>query len=651
MLPVLSALQEHKYDHEIKAKDRLIRELKNPKIKKIFETGGFGGEHRIVVFGKSGVGKTTLILKLLGAKSSECDPEFNIVKLSENMRGNIKKSGAGTVTVYHYKVSLNEVGKITLPGNKVKVIEFLELSKLKENLLNIRRKVECGEWKHTDPVDIELPKQYFEAVNKVPWAITDIPGINSTTKSEYGHVSDLVKAYVLQCNVLLILEHANEIGQLNRLKIPDFGSWHYFGRRCRLIITHSMAEDNVKAKFKNLDDISIKQLIAYFKGLLNGSKIITDGINGIFPLDYGKSWESLRENEKILFNKVNKAVLVVESELKKNLKESMSLEEEVKCLMQLGHLEDKFNNERNKYEKEISSLKSEKTKFLKTIETNNKKIDNKTKERKKFEKEKVSWKKKEKENFNNPWDDLKEKNYDKDHPNGHSKSWVDAKNDFNNRIKEYSKKTLNDKEKIERLRKKKYPNDYPFKLKWRDYWDKESEWLTKSDYKLLKKWKEPYKITRWRYFKNKKRTRAKIVHAKAVRDGIKNEFNKWTPKIKDVVKDELNNEILKIENRLEEITKSERHYNKEIKRAENEIKQNESLIKEKKDHIKELDKSKNEDMAAFSELYPKFRREELKNVINLAKEKVKTAKSPLESFQHLAFINQVINISKTISGK
>lgn len=652
MLPVLSALQKHKYDHEIKAKDRLIGELKNPIIKKIFETGGFGGEHRIVVFGKSGVGKTTLILKLLGAKSSEFDPEFNIVKLSENMRGNIKNGGAGTVTVYHYKVSLNEVGKITLPGNKNQVIEFIELSKLKENLLNIRRKVECGEWKHTDPVNIELPKQYFEAVNEVPWAITDIPGINSTTKSEYGHVSDLVKAYVLQCNVLLILEHANEIGQLNRLKIPDFGSWHYFGRRCRLIITHSMEEDNVKTKFKNLGGISTKLLIDYFKGLLDGDSIITDGINGIFPLDYGKSWESLFKNEKKLFNKVNKAVLGVELELKKNLKESMSIEEEAKCLIQIGHLEDKFNKERNKYEKEISSLESEKTKCEETIENYDKKIQDKTEERNKLNKEKASWNKKEEEIFKNPWKDYPKNDldYDKEHPDGHSKSWIDAKNDFYKKIGEHSQKILKDREKIARLREKEYPTDYPFRKDWKDHLDENTDW-GKSDKERFYNWNETYKHTLFRRFKNKKRTQAREAHRRAVRVGIEKEFNWWTPKIKDIVKNELKNKISKIDNRLGGITEAIRHYNAEIKRTKTKINEKENLIKEKKDRLKELAKSKNEDMSAFSELYPKFRHEELKNVINLAKEKVKTAKSPLESFQHLAFINQVINISKTIQGK
>jgi len=650
MLRILNELQKEKYAHEDKAKNKIFAQLKNSEIKKLFKQGGFGKEHRIVVFGRSHVGKTTLILKLLGAKSIEDDEIYNLTALAKHIRGNTKKGGAGTATVFRYRISDTNQGKIIYPNKKVKV--YSELDELEKILHNIRKKVESGKWVDTEPVINELPNIYFINKSDTPWVITDIPGINSKEKKEHYHVSDLVKAYIMQCNVLLVLSPADNIAQLKSLNIPDFGSWSFFGRRCRLIITYAMQPNSIREAFKKSGKLSAERLIRYYKDELIKDNIDIKHLNAVYPFDYGETWERLKLSEPELFDNVKDAMFEMEQYLRDSLSNSMKAEEEFKALIDLSNLNTILNKKKNKLENILHSLNERIEEIRMKHNSSNKKIEELNAEIENIEKDIETIKNKLESKFSNPWSNWhhNEEDYLKNEPRDHDILWDNAKADLLFVIDKFSSNIYGSRnlKYIYNLLRDEAEYFPPFRNSWRDFaqsyknWDEDYNhtWLGNSG-----------KINPFSNFtsKNERRTEAKWSHAKAIRDGIETLFLFWSREVDKCVKNDLNRKI----NNLKQDKKSLYNRIEFYKRESQHFKNLLDKYTKKKNHLEtELDslkKSMTHDLALFATQYPCLREQELKKRVDYLVNKSQKSSSAIESIQYLAHAHQVINISKTIS--
>jgi len=639
--PNLHSLQKNKYDHEDRAKDRLVKELKNPIIRQVFQGGGFGKEHRIVVFGHSGVGKTTLILKLLGAKTPKEDPNFNLLKLAESMRGSTKAGGAGTATVYQYKISKDNTGIFLKPDGE-KII-FKKLTELKNQLSEVRKKVENNNWPHNTPVTITLPCQYFNKSDDIPWVITDIPGIKSNVKAEHNHVSELLKAHVLQCNVLLIVE--NEIPRLKYLKIPDFGPWQYFSRRCRLVVTHSLTDNSLKEKFRNLGKLNENQLISHYSNILKEEGLELDDINGIYPLDYGVSWANLEKNEKIIFNNVEEAMGNILEKLKNSLKKSLNAEEEYKALLDIGNLNRRFKNKINKISNEISELCKKDINLSKQIKEKEKLVQSSELKANDLKDKANLFSKFLRIEFHNPWTNYSKdsKFYDKDAPNEHDCYWHEQNEEFKERIKVYSKKIFDDETEVNNILQSNVDIDYshtrPLKP-WRSYLNE------------FEGWDEKYTVPIhqfFRAFKNRNRDNARKAHRKAVRDGLLDNFEFLTNTINSEVQKSLQESIDGINRDIRDQQKRKKFYKREINKINLKKRVINDKIKDLNITLKDLKYNKQEDLIAFEVKYPEFRKDELKTEKNKILNKIYSSKLPSESLEYMAYYYQIDRLSKTIN--
>lgn len=650
MLRILNELQKEKYAHEDKAKNKIFALLKNSEIKKLFKQGGFGKEHRIVVFGRSHVGKTTLILKLLGAKTYEEDEKYNLTVLAKHIRGNTIEGGAGTATVFRYKVSNTSEGKFIYPDKQEEI--YSNLGKLERLLHNIRNKVEAQEWDYKDPVIIELPNIYFKNKSDTPWVITDIPGINSKQKKEHHHVSDLVRAYIMQCSVLLVLSPADNIAQLRSLNIPDFGSWSFFGRRCRLIITYALQPNSIREKFKNSGVLTAEQLIHYYSEELTKDNIDINHLNSVYPFDYGETWDRLKLSEPELFNNVNDAMLEMEQHLSDSLSDSMKADEEFKALLDLSNLNKMLNKKKKKIEILLHTIVERTHDFEKYIEDSGAKIQELESQIFGLDEEIKATKDKLTIQFNNPWNNWyhNDEAYLKNDPRKHDLLWSNARDDLIMDIDRFSSSLYGNSKKkyIYNLLRDEVKQFPPFQSSWRDFAQTYKDW----DEDYTHTWPGNIgKINPFSNFtsKNDRRTKAKWAHAKAIRDGIKSLFSFWTCEVNKCIKNDLNKKIKNLEEDKSSLINRIEFYKSETRRFNNLL----DKYTAKKNHLEfELDSLKNSmthDIALFETHYPTLREQELKKRVVHLINKSRKSHSAIESIQYLAHAHQVINISKTIS--
>lgn len=634
-LTVLAGLQPKVYDHERKAQDRLVTKLKNPILKKVLEQGGFGSEHRIVMFGQSGVGKTTLILKLLGAKTPSEDKKNNLIELAKHIRGNTEPGGAGTATVYRYRVSENDSGLVQYEGGSKK--SFRTLIELETILHGIRQRVETGEWFSDQPVYLTLPKCFFHETGGVPWVITDLPGVHSRIKAEHAHVSDLIKAYVLHSNVLLVVEQSNQIAQLKHLRIPGLGPWNYFGRRCRLVVTHSMREESVKQRFRSTGKLSSVDLINYYTQTLEDEGIQLDGISGVFPMDYGNSWAELEQGEKQLFENVNDAMSGIHIRLIESLNRSLLPEEEFLSIMDIEKLGQRIACERSNGEARLGEL-SEKIHELHLKRGNLKMRDKNAVEKL----DQIQVRREEirdliRENsFSNPWylQPQHTHQYNQSHSGNHDTEWRHKRNYFNGLIHDFSAQVFNDRERIHDFLQENYESNYPpFSSSWRDWCQGWSDW------------DGPY----YYWFIKLDAKAPRHSHRRAFRDGLRSIMEYWTPKVNEAVKEIFAQERSVLSQQADREKKLIRVLKRQITDIDNKIQAMETESNQIGERLEVLAQSQESDLFFFSSDYPRIRHEEFAKAFSRYFDKAKSEQDPDRALQYFAFCYQIDGLTQTLN--
>lgn len=165
----------------------------------------------VVVYGPPQIGKTTLILYLLGidSKFEYKNSKKTVYKL---LKGSSKDGDPSTSTAILYEQSIDENFYIdeTVAETAEKVIELID---------NIRKAVEENSFKK-DIIHIAIPQNAFyselrESVSNIRYL--DMPGIDSKNKLEIAHVDAIYKQFLNLATTILIVCKAEKIEDLSTL--------------------------------------------------------------------------------------------------------------------------------------------------------------------------------------------------------------------------------------------------------------------------------------------------------------------------------------------------------------------------------------------------------------------------------------------------
>jgi hypothetical protein len=369
----------HKYRFEWanKAKKEFINRFVRLDVN--MEGSNFTKELTISVYGPTQVGKTTVILSLLGLKQNM------IGQLSKWLRGKRRLGESSTVTVMRYEKSEDDFFHIRMPNGIVK--SKLSGEQLEAALQTIRYKVETNNFYSVEPVIVEIPLNYFEERN-VNINIVDLPGVESAELKEVNHVKQCIKHWLPLSEVCLLVDDSTQLTSFTQYQLKEIKNWYENLENFRIIPTRALSLENIRKNIgKNIISTAEDLVSDYAKVLNRVLKMDLDLNHTIYPIDVGNSWKVIIEKEPQLYEKMKDIMDEILQKLQNNLESldvnqlsfsrltklykeaevasNLELEENVKIIQKKEKL---IQNQRLLIKNENEEIKLEYNRLVKEIE-------------------------------------------------------------------------------------------------------------------------------------------------------------------------------------------------------------------------------------------------------------------------------------------
>ncbi|MCM3280386.1 hypothetical protein M3591_07540 [Exiguobacterium sp. MER 193] len=239
------------------------------------------------VYGPTQVGKTTLILNLLGVKEEAID------EISSFLRGKREIGQSATVTVTSYSVSATEDYVLTLPNQEPEVIQSTDI--LEERLSALRIDVEAGRIDSLAPVRIALPKSYFEQAD-VAIELLDLPGIESAEERELRHVERCVNHWIPRSHICLIVNGAGDLTFLRDIGMTHLQHWYDYPDNFYVVLTRAYSPESVKRRLRDKSISNETDLRAYYHREIGD--ILGRPPGTVYPVEIGASMHRLEPDAR-----------------------------------------------------------------------------------------------------------------------------------------------------------------------------------------------------------------------------------------------------------------------------------------------------------------------------------------------------------------
>jgi len=239
---------QQRYRWATRAYDRFVQDL----VPELVDTLQRNEQVTVAVYGATQVGKTTLILDLLGLSTLTTDEVGSV------LRGGQQLGKSATAMPIRYGRSLDDGWYIAGEGP-------LSADTARETLRAFRRKVESGGICDAEVLDIRIPRGLFQQCDDssagLELNIIDIPGINSHSSAEQALVAKLADRYVVAADIVLLVGKADSLGFLNErdLIIPALADWAAQPTRFRIVLTYGFSPDSLVSQFKD-QELTVEQV-------------------------------------------------------------------------------------------------------------------------------------------------------------------------------------------------------------------------------------------------------------------------------------------------------------------------------------------------------------------------------------------------------
>lgn len=254
--------------------------------------------HLVCVYGKPQIGKTTLILNMIGLKDEECKKE-----VAEVLRGGVARGNSSTSTAIIYSQSdtnLYGVRIETLEGAKTATIEYCTSDEMCQKIQSVRNDVEKNVFSNNSILHIFIPKFFFSSsLSNKKISILDLPGVESRNAFEKTHVESLMARYIPISSVCIIACQAREIQSLEVEEMPNGVDWKKLPHKYLVVITRSYSNGIIKRYFNKPREQREEGFLEYVQKKYKKelSKILGNNNTKVFPLDMGHSFEKLLTTE------------------------------------------------------------------------------------------------------------------------------------------------------------------------------------------------------------------------------------------------------------------------------------------------------------------------------------------------------------------
>ena len=194
-------------------------------------------EANVVLFGPTQVGKTTLLLTLLGVGEGD---GFAVVQ--RVLRGGQEQGRSATATPTRYARSRDDLWRIDRADSA-----GLSPEAMQAKLAAVRRQVEAGSWEAVQPLEVFIPACHFaQAEPPVRVAVLDLPGTAAANPRERALVERVARHHLPVASLILLVSTASRLGVFEPEKLgqelEELQGWMRSPLRYRLVITFAFMQ-------------------------------------------------------------------------------------------------------------------------------------------------------------------------------------------------------------------------------------------------------------------------------------------------------------------------------------------------------------------------------------------------------------------------
>ena len=277
--------------------DRIKASLISAKDNRFLRFESVTESHLVMVYGKTQVGKTSLILEMIGLRDDCIQSVYDV------LRAGTPRGNSSTSTAILYASSDCEAYGLAFAdasANSPRQISYYDSEGIVTELIRIRQDVEQHRADPSKILYIYIPCNYFAqnyAKNSV--AILDMPGIEGRNTKEALHIQNLMAMYLPVSSVCIIVCRSNDIQSLDALALPNGLDWKQLNHRFLLAVTSAYNDGTTKQFFRTQPSQRSSSFYEYVTAAYTQElrKVLGNAnTTAVYPLDVGDTLRCLRES-------------------------------------------------------------------------------------------------------------------------------------------------------------------------------------------------------------------------------------------------------------------------------------------------------------------------------------------------------------------
>ncbi|WP_448255151.1 hypothetical protein [Ottowia oryzae] len=269
-------------------------------------------EAYVVVFGRTQVGKTTLLLELMGVDGQSA------ARVSTVLRGGRGQGKSATATAMEYGRSVDKSWLLQMPNQPAK--QYENDAGVCAALGALRHQMESRQLHLEGPVRLDIPCDCFVPLEEghARVRMLDLPGDQASNPVEQRHVENVAERYIAGADLILLVGKMDDLSFLKPggLLLPGIEDWQIVPERFRIVTTYSFTawsmQDAVSKglKVEHFRIRLLEQLETF--GRLSSDARRTDLL---FPLEFGQSLEGTARHAPKLVAQIEPLVKELKAEL------------------------------------------------------------------------------------------------------------------------------------------------------------------------------------------------------------------------------------------------------------------------------------------------------------------------------------------------
>lgn len=310
----------HRLGWAFRAYERFVASL-SPEIRERLAHKGQQEEAYVVVFGKTQVGKTTLLLDLMGVEPASLE------RVSRVLRGGRAQGQSATATTMEYRHSADQRWGLRISDAEIRW--FDDDRGITEALGQVRAAMEARQLAGHEPCVVYIPLDCFTLQAGQPAVrMLDLPGDKPANPTEQEHVQEMARKYVPLADLILLVGKGDDLSflQPGGLNLPGIEDWQSVPGRFRIVTTFSFTAQSVRTLVRQHDGPAeacffrqrlIEQIEKF--GPLGAEARQAERY---FPLEFGATWLDAQQRHPELYARISPMVDALKRQLHADIQAS-----------------------------------------------------------------------------------------------------------------------------------------------------------------------------------------------------------------------------------------------------------------------------------------------------------------------------------------